>query len=85
MFPITKQRAFAAVGHHFPLYDNDIRDIKICWPFLIPDFNTGLCQRGSLKISFKDSGQKRRRGEKKFKERRRVLRFHSCRLGADLK
>lgn len=67
MFPIKKQKAFAAVGHHFPLYDNDIRNIKICWLFPIPDFNTGLCQCGSLKISSKDLQQKE--GEKKVEER----------------
>lgn len=26
------------------LCDNDSRDIEICWPFLTPGFNTGLCQ-----------------------------------------
>lgn len=68
MFPIKKQKAFAAVGHHFPLYDNDIRNIKICWLFPIPDFNTGLCQCGSLKISSKDLQQKRAREKSRGEE-----------------
>lgn len=28
----------------FLLCDDDSRDIEICWPFLTPGFNTGLCQ-----------------------------------------
>lgn len=68
MFIIGKQKAFKSVGHRFPLYDNDSRDIKICWLFLMPGFNTGLCQCSSPKTLFRDSEQKER--EKK-RERER--------------
>lgn len=60
MFIIEKQKAFKSVGHHFPLSDNDSRDIKICWLFLMPGFNTGLCQFSSPKTLFRDSEEKGR-------------------------
>ena len=60
MFIIEKQKAFKSVGRRFPLYDNDSRDIKICWLFLMPGFNTGLCQFSSPKTLFRDSEQKER-------------------------
>lgn len=60
MFIIEKQSAFKSVGHHFPLYDNDSRDFKICWLFLLPALNTGLCQCSSPKTLFRDSEQKAR-------------------------
>lgn len=63
MFVTEKQRAFRTVGRRFTLYDNDSRDIKVCWLFLMPGFNTGLCQCSSPKTSFKDS--ELREGEKK--------------------
>lgn len=47
MFLIEKQKVFKSVGHRFPLSNNDSRDIKICWLFLTPGFNTGLFQFSS--------------------------------------
>lgn len=55
MFLIKRQKEFKSVGHRFPVSDNDSRDIKICWPFLMPGFNTGLCQFRSPKTLFRDS------------------------------
>lgn len=60
MFIIEKQRPFRSVGRHLPLYDNDSREIKICWLFLMPGFNTGLCQCCSPKTLFRYSEQKER-------------------------
>ncbi len=70
MFIIEKQKASKSVGHHFPLYDNDSRDIKICWLFLMPGFNTGLCQCSSPKTLFRDLEQKEREKERE-RERER--------------
>jgi len=81
MFIIEKQRALRRVGHRLSLYDNDSRDIKICWLFLMPGFNAGLCQCSSPKTLFEDSEQ--REGEEKTKKE--VLRFHSCKPGSILK
>lgn len=55
MFIIEKQKVLKSAGHRFPLSDNDSRDIKICWLFLMPGFNTGLCQFSSPKTLFRDS------------------------------
>ena len=70
MFIIGKQKAFKSVGRRFALYDNDSRDIKICWLFLMPGFNTGLCQCGSPKALFRDSEQEGREREKENESER---------------
>lgn len=74
MFIIEKQKAFISVGRRFPLYDNDSRDIKICWLFLMSGFNTGLCQFSSQKTLFRDS-EKKERAKKREREKERSSGF----------
>lgn len=75
MFIIEKQKAFKSVGRRFPLCDNDSRDIKICWLFLMPGFNTGLCQCSSPKTLCRDSEQKWREKNERKKEGKRSSGF----------